>query len=130
MEQVLSDVTLSVNRIRSELVGGIEEKREAVTGRGQSIITQFESKLTQLQERRGRLEEQAISDDHIGFLQVQRCSFITNTSDSLCVFNLLLLFFVTTSKASNTELWSNALHVTIKTLCYIHKLTPLQMLVL
>ncbi|KAI2644515.1 E3 ubiquitin-protein ligase TRIM39 [Labeo rohita] len=69
VEQLLSDVTHSVDRIRSELVGGIEEKREAVIGRGQSIVTQLQTKLTQLQERRGRLEAQAISDDHIGFLQ-------------------------------------------------------------
>uniref|UniRef100_A0A8C2HS99 Bloodthirsty-related gene family, member 30 n=1 Tax=Cyprinus carpio TaxID=7962 RepID=A0A8C2HS99_CYPCA len=69
VEQVLSDITHSVDRIRSELVGGIEEKREAVIGRGQSIVTQLETKLAQLQESRGRLEAQAISDDHIGFLQ-------------------------------------------------------------
>ncbi|KAK2887359.1 hypothetical protein Q8A67_015587 [Cirrhinus molitorella] len=69
VEQLLSDVTHSVDRIRSELVGGIEEKREAVVGRGQSIVTQLETKLAQLQKRRGRLEAQAISDDHIGFLQ-------------------------------------------------------------
>uniref|UniRef100_A0A8C2IJX8 Bloodthirsty-related gene family, member 30 n=1 Tax=Cyprinus carpio TaxID=7962 RepID=A0A8C2IJX8_CYPCA len=69
VEQLLSDVTHSVDRIRSELVGGIEEKREAVIGRGQSIVTQLETKLVQLRERRGRLEAQAISDDHIGFLQ-------------------------------------------------------------
>lgn len=71
MEQLLSDVTHSVHRIRTELVGGIEERREAVIGRGQSIVSQLESKLAQLQERRGRLEAQAVSDDHIGFLQVQ-----------------------------------------------------------
>ncbi|XP_043090015.1 E3 ubiquitin-protein ligase TRIM7 [Puntigrus tetrazona] len=69
VEQVLSDLTHSVDRIRGELVGGIEEKREAVIGRGQSMVTQLETKLTQLQERRGRLETQAVSDDHIGFLQ-------------------------------------------------------------
>ncbi|ROL52973.1 E3 ubiquitin-protein ligase TRIM39 [Anabarilius grahami] len=69
VEQLLSDVTHSVHRIRTELVGGIEERREAVIGRGQSIVSQLESKLAQLQERRGRLEVQAVSDDHIGFLQ-------------------------------------------------------------
>ncbi|XP_051727605.1 E3 ubiquitin-protein ligase TRIM7 isoform X2 [Ctenopharyngodon idella] len=69
VEQLLSDVTHSVHRIRTELVGGIEERREAVIGRGQSIVSQLESKLAQLQERRGRLEAQAVSDDHIGFLQ-------------------------------------------------------------
>ncbi|XP_026097004.1 bloodthirsty-related gene family, member 30 [Carassius auratus] len=69
VEQLLSDVTHSVDRIRTELVGGIEEKREAVIGQGQSMVTQLETKLAQLQERRGRLEAQAISNDHIGFLQ-------------------------------------------------------------
>ncbi|XP_067267998.1 E3 ubiquitin-protein ligase TRIM39 isoform X1 [Chanodichthys erythropterus] len=69
VEQLLSDVTHSVHRIRAELVGGIEERRESVIGRGQGIVSQLESKLAQLQERRGRLEAQAVSDDHIGFLQ-------------------------------------------------------------
>ncbi|XP_051948294.1 E3 ubiquitin-protein ligase TRIM47-like [Xyrauchen texanus] len=69
VEQVLSDVTNSVDRIRSEVVGGIKKKQEAVIGRGQRIVSQLESKLTQLQERRVRLEEQAVSDDHITFLQ-------------------------------------------------------------
>lgn len=76
MEQLLSDVTHSVHRIRTELVGGIEERTEAVIGRGQTVVSQLESKLAQLQERRGRLEAQAVSDDHIGFLQVQRGSLI------------------------------------------------------
>ncbi|XDV35040.1 hypothetical protein PO909_005088 [Leuciscus waleckii] len=69
LEQLLSDVTHSVHRIRAELVGGVEQRREAVIGRGQSIVSQLESKLDELQERRARLEAQAVSDDHIGFLQ-------------------------------------------------------------
>lgn len=69
VEQLLSDMSSSIQRIRSELVGGIQDKREAVIGRGQRMVSQQESKLAQLQEHRARLEAQAISDDHIGFLQ-------------------------------------------------------------
>ncbi|XP_067282732.1 E3 ubiquitin-protein ligase TRIM39-like [Pseudorasbora parva] len=69
VEQLLSDITHSVQRIRSELVGGIEERREAVIGRGQGVVSRLEAELVRLQERRARLEAQAVSDDHIGFLQ-------------------------------------------------------------
>ncbi|KAI4889710.1 hypothetical protein NFI96_019412 [Prochilodus magdalenae] len=69
VEQVLVDVSHSVERIRSELVGGIEDKRDEVIGRGDRIASQLEAELGQLQERRARLEAQATSEDHIAFLQ-------------------------------------------------------------
>lgn len=73
MEQLLSDITQSVDRIRSELVGGIQEKQEAVIGRGQRIVSQLESKLSQLRERKDVLEARAVSEDHISFLKVYFC---------------------------------------------------------
>ncbi|XP_027001816.1 E3 ubiquitin/ISG15 ligase TRIM25-like [Tachysurus fulvidraco] len=69
VEQVLSDVTQSVERIRRELVGGIEDKRDSVIGQGERIVSKFEMELSKLKERRARLEAQATSEDHIGFLQ-------------------------------------------------------------
>ncbi|KAG9279489.1 tripartite motif-containing protein 7-like [Astyanax mexicanus] len=69
VEQVLADVSHSVDRIRSELVGGIEEKRDDVIGKGERIASQLEAELGQLQERRTRLEAQTTSEDHIAFLQ-------------------------------------------------------------
>ncbi|XP_039536349.1 E3 ubiquitin-protein ligase TRIM47-like [Pimephales promelas] len=69
LEQLLSNVTHSVHRLRAELVGGVEQRREAVIGRGQSVVSRLEEALEELQERRARLEAQAVSHDHIGFLQ-------------------------------------------------------------
>ncbi|KAG9343851.1 hypothetical protein JZ751_013232 [Albula glossodonta] len=37
VEQILTDMTRAVERIRAELVGGIEEKQSAVLGRGQEL---------------------------------------------------------------------------------------------
>ncbi|XP_056596888.1 E3 ubiquitin-protein ligase TRIM58-like isoform X2 [Triplophysa dalaica] len=59
----------SVDRIRSELVGGIQEKQESVIGRGQRMVSQLESKLSELRERKDGLEAQAVSEDHINFLK-------------------------------------------------------------
>lgn len=73
MDQLLSDITQSVDRIRSELVGGIQEKQESVIGRGQRMVSQLESKLTELRERKDGLEAQAVSEDHINFLKVYFC---------------------------------------------------------
>ncbi|XP_076864387.1 bloodthirsty-related gene family, member 30 isoform X2 [Brachyhypopomus gauderio] len=69
VEQILADITHSVERIQNELVGGIEDKRDGVIGRGETIVSQLELELGQLQEHRARLEAHATSEDHIGFLQ-------------------------------------------------------------
>ncbi|KAK1805561.1 hypothetical protein P4O66_019227 [Electrophorus voltai] len=69
VEQLLTDITHSVERIQNELVGGIEEKRDGVIGRGEGLVSQLGVELGQLQERRARLEAQATSEDHIAFLQ-------------------------------------------------------------
>ncbi|XP_053347491.1 E3 ubiquitin-protein ligase TRIM7 [Clarias gariepinus] len=69
VEQVLYDVTQSVERIHRELVGGIEDKRDSVIGQGERIVSQLEAEMGKLQERRAQLEVQATSEDHIRFLQ-------------------------------------------------------------
>lgn len=74
VEQVLCDVTQSVEQIRRELLGGIEDKRDSVIGQGERVVSQLEEELGKLQERRTQLEVQATSEDHIGFLQVPRAT--------------------------------------------------------
>ncbi|KAF4073528.1 hypothetical protein AMELA_G00244150 [Ameiurus melas] len=69
VENVLSDVTQSVERIRTELVGGIEDKRDSAIDHGERIVSKLEAELSKLQERRALLEVQATSEDHISFLQ-------------------------------------------------------------
>ncbi|XP_028979206.2 E3 ubiquitin-protein ligase TRIM58 isoform X1 [Esox lucius] len=69
VEHLLGELSHSVDRIRGELVGGIEEKRASVETHGESLVTRLETEVFQLQMRQSRLEAQATSDDHIGFLQ-------------------------------------------------------------
>ncbi|XP_024288791.1 E3 ubiquitin/ISG15 ligase TRIM25 [Oncorhynchus tshawytscha] len=69
VEQLLGELSRSVDRIREELVGGMEEKRASVETRGERLVTHLEAELGQLKVRRSRLEAQATSEDHIGFLQ-------------------------------------------------------------
>nr|XP_046163126.1 E3 ubiquitin/ISG15 ligase TRIM25-like [Oncorhynchus gorbuscha]XP_046163127.1 E3 ubiquitin/ISG15 ligase TRIM25-like [Oncorhynchus gorbuscha] len=69
VEQLLGELSRSVDRIREELVGGMEEKRASVETRGEGLVTRLEAELGQLKVRRSRLEAQATSEDHIGFLQ-------------------------------------------------------------
>lgn len=72
MERLLDDVSASLDRIRSEVVGGIESQLDAVMSKGEGLVNRLEAELGQLMDRRATLEVQAISQDHIGFLQVRR----------------------------------------------------------
>uniref|UniRef100_A0A8C7PB34 RING-type domain-containing protein n=1 Tax=Oncorhynchus mykiss TaxID=8022 RepID=A0A8C7PB34_ONCMY len=72
VEQLLGELSCSVDRIRDELVGGMEEKQASVETRGEGRVTHLEAELSQLLVRRSRLEAQVTSDDHICFLQVWR----------------------------------------------------------
>ncbi|KAJ8254246.1 hypothetical protein COCON_G00208580 [Conger conger] len=69
VEQILAEMMRSVERIRGELVGGIEEKQAVVEAQGQELVSQLEDDLAQLQEQRASLEVQANSEDHISFLK-------------------------------------------------------------
>ncbi|KAJ8404271.1 hypothetical protein AAFF_G00340440 [Aldrovandia affinis] len=69
MGQILMEMTRAVERIRGELVGGIEEKQAVMEARGQKLISQLQEELGQLQEQRASLEVQAASDDHISFMK-------------------------------------------------------------
>ncbi|KAM3863933.1 bloodthirsty-related gene family, member 30 [Diretmus argenteus] len=69
VEHLLDQVSGSLDRIRSELVGGIQDKRGSVVTNGEQLVYRLETELSQLKERRASLETQATSQDHIGFLQ-------------------------------------------------------------
>ncbi|KPP72302.1 hypothetical protein Z043_108706 [Scleropages formosus] len=69
VENILMDLSRSVERIRGELVGGIMEKQAAMEARGEEYISHLEAEVEQLRERQANLESQATSEDHIGFLQ-------------------------------------------------------------
>ncbi|KAJ8251779.1 hypothetical protein GJAV_G00225350 [Gymnothorax javanicus] len=69
VEQILAEMTLAVERIRGELVGGIQERQAAMEAQGQELVSQLEQDLRQLQEQKTGLEVQAAAEDHISFLK-------------------------------------------------------------
>ncbi|XP_041672780.1 E3 ubiquitin-protein ligase TRIM39 [Cheilinus undulatus] len=69
VEHLLEEVSSALDRIRSHVVGGIENQLDAVMSKGEGLVNRLEADLDQLTERRATLEVQAISQDHIGFLQ-------------------------------------------------------------
>ncbi|XP_070837692.1 E3 ubiquitin-protein ligase TRIM39-like isoform X1 [Chaetodon trifascialis] len=69
VEHLLDEVSGSLDRIRSQVVGGIENQLDAVMSKGEGLVRRLETELSQLMDRRATLEVQAISQDHIGFLQ-------------------------------------------------------------
>lgn len=71
MEHLLDDVSASLDRIRTQVVGGIQNQLEAVMSKGEGVMQHLEAELSQLMDRRATLEVQAISQDHISFLQVR-----------------------------------------------------------
>ncbi|XP_039979967.1 E3 ubiquitin-protein ligase TRIM21-like isoform X2 [Xiphias gladius] len=69
VEHLLEEVSSSLDRIRTQVVGGIQNQLDAVMSKGEGLVSRLEVELSQLMERRATLEVQAISQDHIGFLQ-------------------------------------------------------------
>lgn len=77
VERLLDDVSRLLDTVRSRVVGEIQSQLDAVMSKGEGLVRHLEAQLSQLTERRATLEVQAISQDHIGFLQVRtrpRCS--------------------------------------------------------
>lgn len=70
LEHLLEEVSRSLDRIQSRVVGDIDGQLEAVTSKGEELVRGLETELSLLMERRATLEVQAINQDHIGFLQV------------------------------------------------------------
>ncbi|KAF7227391.1 E3 ubiquitin-protein ligase TRIM7 [Nothobranchius furzeri] len=69
VELLLNEASASLDRIRAHVVGGIENQLEAVRSKGEGRVHHLEKELSQLMEKRATLEIQAISQDHISFLQ-------------------------------------------------------------
>ncbi|XP_045899591.1 E3 ubiquitin-protein ligase TRIM39-like isoform X5 [Micropterus dolomieu] len=69
VEHLLDEVAGSLDRIRTQVVGGIESQLDAVMSKGEGLVNRLEAELSQLIDRRATLEVQAISQDHISFLQ-------------------------------------------------------------
>ena len=71
VEHLLDEMSSSLDRIRTQVVGGIQDQLDAVMSKGEGLVSLLEVELRQLMDRRATLEVQAISQDHIGFLQVR-----------------------------------------------------------
>ncbi|KAK2833937.1 hypothetical protein Q5P01_017826 [Channa striata] len=69
VEQLLDEVSGSLDQIRSQVVGGIQNQLDAMMSKGGGLVSRLEAELRQLMERRATLEVQAVSQDHISFLQ-------------------------------------------------------------
>ncbi|XP_053195027.1 E3 ubiquitin-protein ligase TRIM21 [Scomber japonicus] len=69
VERLLEEVSGALDRIRSRVVGEMENQLEAVMSKGEGLVARLEAELSELTDRRATLEVQAISQDHIGFLQ-------------------------------------------------------------
>lgn len=70
VEHLLDELSGSLDQIRSQVVGGIQNQLDAVMSKGEGLVSRLEEELGQLTDRRATLEVQAISQDHISFLQV------------------------------------------------------------
>ncbi|XP_035471696.1 E3 ubiquitin/ISG15 ligase TRIM25 [Scophthalmus maximus] len=69
VEHLLNEVSDALDQIRTQVVGGIQNQLDAVMSKGGGLVSRLEAELGQLMDRRATLEVQAISQDHIGFLQ-------------------------------------------------------------
>ncbi|XP_029014425.1 E3 ubiquitin-protein ligase TRIM39 [Betta splendens] len=69
VEQLLDELSGSLDQIRSQVVGGIQNQLDTVMSKGEGLVSRLEEELKQLMDRRAMLETQAISQDHINFLQ-------------------------------------------------------------
>lgn len=67
---LLDEVSRSLDRIRSQVLGDIDSQLDGVMSKGEGLVRRLEAELSLLSDRRATLEVQAINQDHIGFLQV------------------------------------------------------------
>lgn len=67
---LMEEVSRSLDRIQSRVLGDIDSQLDAVMSKGEGLVRHLEAELSLLAERRATLEVQAINQDHIGFLQV------------------------------------------------------------
>ncbi|XP_028311889.1 bloodthirsty-related gene family, member 30 isoform X1 [Gouania willdenowi] len=69
VEHLLDEVSASLERIRSQVMGGIQSQVDAVMSKGMGLVSRLEAEISDLTSQRISLEAQATSQDHIGFLQ-------------------------------------------------------------
>ncbi|XP_063760084.1 E3 ubiquitin-protein ligase TRIM21 isoform X1 [Eleginops maclovinus] len=69
VDQLLDEVSGALDRIRTQVVGGIQNQLDPVMSKGDGLVRRLEAELRQLTDRRATLEVQAVSQDHILFLQ-------------------------------------------------------------
>uniref|UniRef100_A0A8C6T8V5 Bloodthirsty-related gene family, member 30 n=1 Tax=Neogobius melanostomus TaxID=47308 RepID=A0A8C6T8V5_9GOBI len=69
VDRLLDDVAQALERVRTLVVGGIDEQLHAVMSRGEELTQRLEAELSDLNRRRSELEAQATNQDHIRFLQ-------------------------------------------------------------
>lgn len=111
VERLLEEVSQELELLRSRVLGQIQGQLQEVLSRGEGQLRGLEEELLQLGERRALLEVQAVSQDHIGFLQVGQhlllnSSLISslNSSFQLSPPTPQLLLFNTYSASSLTSI--------------------------
>ncbi|KAK5914655.1 hypothetical protein CgunFtcFv8_009078 [Champsocephalus gunnari] len=69
VDQLLDHLSSALDRVRTEVSGGIQNQLDTVMSHGEGLVRRLEAELSQLTDRRATLEDQAVSQDHILFLQ-------------------------------------------------------------
>lgn len=69
VERLLEEVSQELESLRSRVLGEVQGQLQEVLSRGEGQLRGLEEEVLQLGERRALLEVQAVSQDHIGFLQ-------------------------------------------------------------
>ncbi|CAL1589122.1 unnamed protein product [Knipowitschia caucasica] len=69
VDRLLDSVVQAVDRIRTQVVGGMQIELDAVMSHGAELTNRLEAELKELNVKRSELETVATSQDHIRFLQ-------------------------------------------------------------
>lgn len=80
--RLLEEVSQELELLRSRVLGQVQGQLQEVLSRGERQLKGLEEELLQLGERRALLEAQAVSQDHIGFLQVEQHLFLSTSLTS------------------------------------------------
>ncbi|KAI9523669.1 hypothetical protein NQZ68_025391 [Dissostichus eleginoides] len=69
VDQLLDHLSSALDRVRTQVSGGIQNQLDTVMSQGEGLVRRLEAELSQLTDRRATLGDQAVSQDHILFLQ-------------------------------------------------------------
>lgn len=69
--EVFSVLFHSIERSQSELVEMIQKKQAAAEQRAERLITELKLEITELERKRGEMEQLSHSEDHLHLLQVR-----------------------------------------------------------